>query len=677
MTDDSSTSPEYAYDAFISYSHADIVLAKRLSQRIRRYRPPRKMELARRRLVPFRDVEQLTVSGDLTDTLVERLEASRVLIVLCSPAAAESTYVTQEIEVFLKRHDLGSIHLVLCSGESETSIPKVLRQVLEKPLFVDLRQAQAGLSGYRRFRAETLRMIAALYGVDYSKLAREDESRRRRLRIMGSTAALLLAAVLTAGYQITTVEPFAWVDQQLPRTGTEIPSLTYGNPLMPIRDIAFNRQDPAIHIYLVRDAEYHGQKPSNSIFLEPVRVDFDGQLLRSQAERRVEQDVDPDAGPTALAEFRFNVKNQSGVSISKGASHLFLTGLDPDGHPRLHQVLGLRHEQPDAPVWRHLISTTSLTSDFSPVRQWPTEKLVDAGLLPLSGSIEGIFQNQLDGTETPVEFQIIDAMDLFIDAIGPERFDTLLATNDADLEVLQGGTLIRLSDIDQEIELWPELIRAQDWVAHSKPASSSFPIRTFRAAAQGEVPGLPKDDVESITTYLGSSGIGNMEWGSVDLVSRLTSGGIIRAATLVGQTGHGIAYGIDTSEEIRRVILFDGIDDEVWRTIRVPATRRDSRVLDIVTLDESGTRLLLVLSGEGLMYSSDSGHSWQDFNLGEKRLATVGAIKVVTMGPEFVYALVDNDLKGDGSRENFLFRLQQRDWRDRLRLGLKTWLPAK
>jgi len=52
MTDDSSTSPEYAYDAFISYSHADIALAKRLSQRIRRYRPPRKMELARRRPNP-------------------------------------------------------------------------------------------------------------------------------------------------------------------------------------------------------------------------------------------------------------------------------------------------------------------------------------------------------------------------------------------------------------------------------------------------------------------------------------------------------------------------------------------------------------------------------------------------------------------------------------------------
>ena len=202
MPDGIAPKSPYVYDAFISYSHVEIALAKRLSQRIRRYRPPRKIGLSRRRLVPFRDVEQLTITGDLTDTLIERLELSRILIVLCSPAAAESTYVTQEIKVFLKHHDHASIHIVLCSGEPETSIPRVLRDLLEEPLFVDLRQALSGISGYRRFKAETLRMIAALHGVDYSKLAQEDEARRRRQRVLGSAAALSLVMGLTAAYRI-------------------------------------------------------------------------------------------------------------------------------------------------------------------------------------------------------------------------------------------------------------------------------------------------------------------------------------------------------------------------------------------------------------------------------------------------------------------------------------------
>src|SRR4051812_28366232 len=98
----------YAYRAFISYSHRDKQLARRLHRELESYRIPAKLVgkvtgvgVVPRRLRPiFRDREELPASGDLSAELSEALRQSRFLVVICSPASAKSRWVNEEILQF-------------------------------------------------------------------------------------------------------------------------------------------------------------------------------------------------------------------------------------------------------------------------------------------------------------------------------------------------------------------------------------------------------------------------------------------------------------------------------------------------------------------------------------------------------------------------------------------------
>jgi len=50
----------------------------------------------------FRDREELPVSADLSSNINEALQELRYLIVICSPRAAQSRWVAEEIKTFKK-----------------------------------------------------------------------------------------------------------------------------------------------------------------------------------------------------------------------------------------------------------------------------------------------------------------------------------------------------------------------------------------------------------------------------------------------------------------------------------------------------------------------------------------------------------------------------------------------
>jgi hypothetical protein len=222
------------YDAFVSYSHQDAALAERLSRRIRTYRPPRAASLPRRRLRVFRDRERLTASSDLGRSLSETVGASAHLVLLASPAAAQSAYVNQEVASFLEDKGDSHVSIVVCGGELPDNLPPFLRARVREPLYIDLRTP-----GRRVFRLESLRLIAALLGVDYSVLRREDDLRRRRRQAFVVAATLVLSAAVGSAYLVTTTPPEAWELVQQPET-------TAGpDPLMPIERIAVGALDPS------------------------------------------------------------------------------------------------------------------------------------------------------------------------------------------------------------------------------------------------------------------------------------------------------------------------------------------------------------------------------------------------------------------------------------------------
>lgn len=197
-----SINPYPEYWAFISYSHKDSVFGQHLHQRIEQYRLPRRLwgrvtpqGAIPKRLTPiFRDLDELPAADDLSAEVCAALQASKSLVVVCSPAAAASTWVYREVVQFRALHPDRPILPVLADGEPHEAFPEVLRQIQAtgeavEPLAADLRIGGDGQ------QLGILKLIAGITGIGLYELIQRD-SQRRLQRVMTITAATLLATVL-------------------------------------------------------------------------------------------------------------------------------------------------------------------------------------------------------------------------------------------------------------------------------------------------------------------------------------------------------------------------------------------------------------------------------------------------------------------------------------------------
>jgi len=197
------------YAAFISYRHLsrDQEVARKVQRAIETFRLPRgaaaSIASGGNRLGKcFRDEDELTASHSLPASILEALEKSSALIVICTPEAKESFWVQREIEAFIDMHGRERVFAVLAAGSSDESIPDVLRGVssadgdqpgaVVNPLAVDMRREAA-----KRERDEFLRIIAAVAGCGYDDLRQRDRSRRRKRVATGIVSAV--AAVCLVG----------------------------------------------------------------------------------------------------------------------------------------------------------------------------------------------------------------------------------------------------------------------------------------------------------------------------------------------------------------------------------------------------------------------------------------------------------------------------------------------
>lgn len=104
---------------FISYNHKDVKWAQWLQKKLEWYRLPAEAhnELSDSRYIRpvFRDRDTLT-SGVLNDELHNHLEASKYLVVLCSPNSAQSEWVSDEIKAFMEMGRLDRIVPFIIDG---------------------------------------------------------------------------------------------------------------------------------------------------------------------------------------------------------------------------------------------------------------------------------------------------------------------------------------------------------------------------------------------------------------------------------------------------------------------------------------------------------------------------------------------------------------------------------
>jgi len=207
---------EYRYRAFLSYSHKDTRFAERFHKDLEAWRAGRGLvgrETPSGRVPAhvrpiFRDRDDFAGGRTLSEATTQALARSNFLIVLCSPDAAGSTYVNEEIRLFKAMGGRERIIPVIIGGEpghpDRNCFPQALvRQVgpdgqlaerIDEPLAADARDQG---DGPRRALAK---VIAGLLNLPFDEIVRRAErAQRRRTRIYFGVAASMFCLALTAG----------------------------------------------------------------------------------------------------------------------------------------------------------------------------------------------------------------------------------------------------------------------------------------------------------------------------------------------------------------------------------------------------------------------------------------------------------------------------------------------
>jgi tetratricopeptide (TPR) repeat protein len=201
-----------AYKAFISYAHRDAAWARKIQRQLEDFRAPASDDPKHPLRPVFLDRTELSSSPRLSDSIEKALRGSEALIVVCSPAAAQSKWVNEEI-LYFRRLGREAVFPVIVAGEPESHdvaaacFPPALRYELgadgelttqvREPLAADARSGNDG-------RDAVLKLISGLLDVPFDTLKLRQQKRRiRQMLAFAGTAAAMV--VLTSYLAITAV----------------------------------------------------------------------------------------------------------------------------------------------------------------------------------------------------------------------------------------------------------------------------------------------------------------------------------------------------------------------------------------------------------------------------------------------------------------------------------------
>jgi eukaryotic-like serine/threonine-protein kinase len=216
--------PGYRYRAFISYSHQDKAWAAWLHRALETYAIPKRlvgkataMGIIPNRLAPvFRDRDELASAGDLGRTVNAALAQSECLLVICSPQAATSRWVNEEVLSFKRLGRDERIFCLIVAGEpnvsraggreAEECFVPALRYRLSaegelggdaiEPIAADVRPGSDG-----KLIAK-IKLLAGILDVGFDDLKQRELHRRMR-RAMALAAIALCVMTVTTGLAIS------------------------------------------------------------------------------------------------------------------------------------------------------------------------------------------------------------------------------------------------------------------------------------------------------------------------------------------------------------------------------------------------------------------------------------------------------------------------------------------
>ncbi|HEY4124573.1 MAG TPA: toll/interleukin-1 receptor domain-containing protein, partial [Rhizomicrobium sp.] len=219
----------FKYRAFISYSHQDRAWVDWLHKALENYRIPKQLvgtdgpngPIPPKLFPIYRDRDEFPAAADLAGHVRAALEQSAYLIVVCSPAAANSQWVNEEILTFKRMGREQKILSIIVDGEPHASVrpgkdpatecfPRALKFKLGadgelSQQQIDPAAADARTQGDGKENAK-LKLVAGILGADYDALKQRDlEAERRRSRFYRFIAISmsLLALISIAGGILT------------------------------------------------------------------------------------------------------------------------------------------------------------------------------------------------------------------------------------------------------------------------------------------------------------------------------------------------------------------------------------------------------------------------------------------------------------------------------------------
>ena len=180
---------------FISYSHKDVKWAKWLQRKLEWYRLPTEAhnEFSDSRYIRpvFRDRDTLT-SGILNDSLRAHLEASRYLVVICSPNSVKSEWVNNEIKAFMGMGRLERIVPFIVEGDS---FPPAIEQWNREHPDKNLLGIAVTDDGKNDPEKAFIRLVAHILELQFDTLWKRHRRFVRRLVVAATALAVVLAAL--------------------------------------------------------------------------------------------------------------------------------------------------------------------------------------------------------------------------------------------------------------------------------------------------------------------------------------------------------------------------------------------------------------------------------------------------------------------------------------------------
>ena len=188
----------FKYFAFISYSHKDQEIAKKLHKRLEHYHLPSSIRKSNPKLPKslspiFIDEADLVAKGTLWTGIKANLDRSNYIILICSPSSAKSPYVNDEVKYFINSGRMNHIIPLIVEGvphsgdpDTECFPPAILGLPREDELLgIDLQKF--GMS------EAFIRLIATLLKLDVDDfIARNEREKKRRAVIYESVIIFLL-----------------------------------------------------------------------------------------------------------------------------------------------------------------------------------------------------------------------------------------------------------------------------------------------------------------------------------------------------------------------------------------------------------------------------------------------------------------------------------------------------